>query len=196
MRKLCDGVPDCSDGWDEGPHCRGTAHTDTHYSVLLYHSSACVFILTSPQVECLFFNQSFHCIYTCHSVHILFYWCSSSVFAIAKKADFPTVGLKKVYPISSPLLWVKIHQPASSRLSRLCAAIPNCNLCPIISIRLFNELPYSGCCSYNGMSLSGGKKVINLSISSATRLFPRSLRERRAFSTDAAARASHRILGY
>lgn len=23
MSKLCDGVPDCTDGWDEGPHCRG-----------------------------------------------------------------------------------------------------------------------------------------------------------------------------
>lgn len=26
MSKLCDGVPDCSDGWDEGPHCRGDKH--------------------------------------------------------------------------------------------------------------------------------------------------------------------------
>lgn len=25
MSKLCNGVPDCTDGWDEGPHCRGTA---------------------------------------------------------------------------------------------------------------------------------------------------------------------------
>lgn len=23
MTKLCNGVPDCTDGWDEGPHCRG-----------------------------------------------------------------------------------------------------------------------------------------------------------------------------
>lgn len=23
MSKLCDGVPDCTDSWDEGPHCRG-----------------------------------------------------------------------------------------------------------------------------------------------------------------------------
>lgn len=23
LSKLCDGVPDCSDGRDEGPHCRG-----------------------------------------------------------------------------------------------------------------------------------------------------------------------------
>lgn len=23
MSKLCDGVPDCTDGGDEGPHCRG-----------------------------------------------------------------------------------------------------------------------------------------------------------------------------
>ncbi|KAG7249416.1 hypothetical protein CRUP_021094, partial [Coryphaenoides rupestris] len=22
MSKLCNGVPDCTDGWDEGPHCR------------------------------------------------------------------------------------------------------------------------------------------------------------------------------
>lgn len=28
MSKLCDGVPDCSDGWDEGPHCRGNKHTE------------------------------------------------------------------------------------------------------------------------------------------------------------------------
>ncbi|KAA8591055.1 hypothetical protein FQN60_001998 [Etheostoma spectabile] len=25
MSKVCDGVPDCSDGWDEGPHCREQA---------------------------------------------------------------------------------------------------------------------------------------------------------------------------
>lgn len=29
MSKLCDGVPDCSDGWDEGPHCRGNTHAHT-----------------------------------------------------------------------------------------------------------------------------------------------------------------------
>lgn len=23
MSKLCNGAPDCTDGWDEGPHCRG-----------------------------------------------------------------------------------------------------------------------------------------------------------------------------
>ncbi|CAF88716.1 unnamed protein product, partial [Tetraodon nigroviridis] len=22
MSRLCDGVPHCTDGWDEGPHCR------------------------------------------------------------------------------------------------------------------------------------------------------------------------------
>ncbi|KAG7494682.1 low-density lipoprotein receptor-related protein 1-like [Solea senegalensis] len=22
LSKLCNGVPDCTDGWDEGPHCR------------------------------------------------------------------------------------------------------------------------------------------------------------------------------
>lgn len=27
MSKVCDGVPDCSDGWDEGPHCRGKTHS-------------------------------------------------------------------------------------------------------------------------------------------------------------------------
>lgn len=26
MSKLCDGVPDCSEGWDEGPHCRRNKH--------------------------------------------------------------------------------------------------------------------------------------------------------------------------
>lgn len=25
MNKLCNGVSDCTDGWDEGPHCRGIA---------------------------------------------------------------------------------------------------------------------------------------------------------------------------
>lgn len=25
MTKLCNGVSDCTDGWDEGPHCRGIA---------------------------------------------------------------------------------------------------------------------------------------------------------------------------
>ena len=29
MSKLCNGVPDCTDGGDEGPHCRG-AHSHTH----------------------------------------------------------------------------------------------------------------------------------------------------------------------
>lgn len=28
MSKLCDGVPDCTDGWDEGPHCRGNKLTE------------------------------------------------------------------------------------------------------------------------------------------------------------------------
>lgn len=28
MSKVCDGVPDCSDGWDEGPHCRGNKLTE------------------------------------------------------------------------------------------------------------------------------------------------------------------------
>lgn len=29
LTKLCDGVPDCTDGWDEGPHCRGN-NTQKH----------------------------------------------------------------------------------------------------------------------------------------------------------------------
>lgn len=33
MSKLCDGVPDCSDGWDEGPHCRGN---DTYKHTQLF----------------------------------------------------------------------------------------------------------------------------------------------------------------
>lgn len=27
MSRLCNGVPDCTDGWDEGPHCRGITVT-------------------------------------------------------------------------------------------------------------------------------------------------------------------------
>ena len=30
MSKLCDGAPDCSDGWDEGPHCRGNKQTQAY----------------------------------------------------------------------------------------------------------------------------------------------------------------------
>ncbi|KPP78525.1 low-density lipoprotein receptor-related protein 1-like [Scleropages formosus] len=31
MSKLCDGVHDCTDGWDEGPHCREFASNCTHF---------------------------------------------------------------------------------------------------------------------------------------------------------------------
>lgn len=34
MSKLCNGVPDCTDGGDEGPHCRGI-----HYKLLLHYIS-------------------------------------------------------------------------------------------------------------------------------------------------------------
>lgn len=32
LSKLCDGVPDCTDGRDEGPHCRGNTHADKSQS--------------------------------------------------------------------------------------------------------------------------------------------------------------------
>lgn len=32
MSKLCDGVPDCTDGWDEGPHCRGNRCVGTKHA--------------------------------------------------------------------------------------------------------------------------------------------------------------------
>lgn len=28
LSKLCDGVPDCTDGRDEGPHCRGNIRAE------------------------------------------------------------------------------------------------------------------------------------------------------------------------
>lgn len=33
MSKLCNGIPDCTDSWDEGPHCRGSTVTHMHSNV-------------------------------------------------------------------------------------------------------------------------------------------------------------------
>lgn len=41
MSKLCNGVPDCTDGWDEGPHCRGI--TVTHILIIRGHMHVCSF---------------------------------------------------------------------------------------------------------------------------------------------------------
>lgn len=42
MSKLCNGAPDCTDGWDEGPHCRGITPPPPFFSPPLV-----TFILTA-----------------------------------------------------------------------------------------------------------------------------------------------------
>lgn len=42
MSKLCNGVPDCTDGWDEGPHCRGIA---LYILIMAYEHACCSWVI-------------------------------------------------------------------------------------------------------------------------------------------------------
>ncbi|KAG9353472.1 hypothetical protein JZ751_018071 [Albula glossodonta] len=48
MSKLCDGVHDCTDGWDEGPHCRELASNCTHFGC----QYSCTPTHTGPMCYC------------------------------------------------------------------------------------------------------------------------------------------------
>lgn len=48
MSKLCDGTPDCSDGWDEGPHCRGKRRAEASFA--RYNESTCRLCHRHPSV--------------------------------------------------------------------------------------------------------------------------------------------------
>ncbi|MBN3284997.1 LRP1 protein, partial [Polyodon spathula] len=48
MSKLCNGVPDCTDGWDEGPHCRALAPNCTHFGC----EYNCSLTVNGPECYC------------------------------------------------------------------------------------------------------------------------------------------------
>lgn len=56
LSKLCDGVPDCTDGRDEGPHCRGNMSAEhslimnRRLNLLTYFSSSLFLFLCEVEV--------------------------------------------------------------------------------------------------------------------------------------------------
>lgn len=86
MSKLCNGASDCTDGWDEGPHCRGITVTLSRTNVglfqwqndyvsmilrLVHHGCVLLGLLRRSHI---WNNQTTLCVFTVKSC---FLWCFS-----------------------------------------------------------------------------------------------------------------------